>query len=151
MASRRGNLRYGVGNEHSPTDPFGRTVLLIAPDGEARLDHFTRAGHAAWTGTVPAEVLARLWAAVDEDGFFDLPRRPAPAGSATRSLTVGDAAPDARSMFVPYHAIGDRPAHAIAFPLLDAIIRQLGEDTIQAVPATDEVLVRDVRRVAAGG
>lgn len=151
MALRQHNLRYSVGNEHSPTDPFGRTELLIAPDGQARLDHFTRAGQTAWTGTIPAEVLARLWAAVEEEGFFELPRRPAPAGSATRSITVGDAPPDARSMFVPYHAIGDRPAHAVAFPLLDAIIRQLGEDTIRAVPATDQVLVRDVRRVAAGG
>ncbi len=38
MAAR--TIRYRVGNEHSPTDPWGRSELVIHPDGTARLDHF---------------------------------------------------------------------------------------------------------------
>ena len=64
-------IRYRVGNEHNPADPWGRSELVIHPDGSARLDHhfsmggdsralliehhFTRAAKAWW----PAGYLVR--------------------------------------------------------------------------------------------
>lgn len=32
-------VRYSVGNEHNPGDPWGRSELVIHADGSARLDH----------------------------------------------------------------------------------------------------------------
>ncbi len=32
-------IGYSVGNEHNPSDPWGRSELVIQADGSARLDH----------------------------------------------------------------------------------------------------------------
>jgi len=52
-------LRYSVGNEHDPGDPWGRSELVIDQDGTARMDRPRRDGR-SWgavggprTGRVP--------------------------------------------------------------------------------------------------
>src|SRR5438093_1431223 len=66
MALTREQLTYAVGSENDPGDPFGRSELVIEVDGSARLDVYQRgAVHLAWRGTVVADALDRLWAALD--------------------------------------------------------------------------------------
>ncbi|HET9895784.1 MAG TPA: hypothetical protein VFQ44_12725 [Streptosporangiaceae bacterium] len=63
-------IGYGVGNEHNPTDPWGRTELVIHPDGTALLRQFfsRKAGVGSWTGQVEPGTLGSLWAAPDQAG-----------------------------------------------------------------------------------
>ena len=58
-----GTVGYSVGNEHNPGNPWGRSELVIAPDAQARLDHFfsRRPATGSWTGQVDDAALAALW------------------------------------------------------------------------------------------
>lgn len=141
----RNRLYYSVGSERSPTDPFGRSQLVIEVDGHARLDQYTRAGRSAWTGTVAASALDKLWAALEEAAFPEMPRHPVPAGSAIRDLNVGG--PDGKSVYIAYHAAETLPGYNAAFWLLDTLIRQLSENTVKAVPASNEKIVDAIARV----
>jgi len=141
----RDRIYYSVGSEHSPTDPFGRSSLVIEVDGHARLDQYTRAGQSAWTGMVAASALDKLWAALEEAAFPEMPRHPVPAGSAIRDLNVGG--PDGKSVYIAYHAAETLPGYNAAFWLLDTLIRQLSENTVKAVPASNEKIVDAIARV----
>jgi hypothetical protein len=146
----RARIAYGVGSKNDPADPWGRSELVIEPDGRARLDQDTRGGLFAWTGIVTARTLERLWSALEASGFpaFPIPPPPPPAGSAMRNLSIGPEGPDAPTIFLPYHA--RVPGYADAFAILDGIIRQLGEDTVKVAPASAEPLVESTSRVTAG-
>jgi hypothetical protein len=121
-------LRYSAGNEHSPTDPWGRSELVIQPDGRARLDHhFSRGrGTRVWTGRVGAAALAALWAALDGSGFPAAPRPLLVPDATVHQLTVltGE---------VSQQVIIDRSqataAYSEAFALLDQVIGQLSGGT----------------------
>jgi uncharacterized protein (TIGR02996 family) len=143
----RDRIYYSVGSEHNPGDPFGRSWLVIEVDGQARLDQFTRAGHSAWTGTVAASALDKLWAALEEAKFPAMPRHPVPAGSAIRDLNVGG--PDGKSAYIAYHAAESLPGYNVAFYVLDSVIRQISEDTVKCVPASDSRIVEAIARVPA--
>jgi hypothetical protein len=71
----RPTIRYSVGNEHNPADPWGRSELVIHPDGSARLDHhFSMGGEPrAWSGRVDPAALDELLAALDRAGFPPFP------------------------------------------------------------------------------
>jgi hypothetical protein len=142
----RDRIYYMVGSEHSPTDPFGRSDLVIEIERRARLDQYTRAGCSAWTGTVTADALDRLWAALQEAKFPEMPRHLVPAGSAIRDLNVGG--PEGKSAYIAYHAAGSLPGYSVAFLILDSVIRQISEDTVKAVPASDEKIVDAIAGVS---
>ena len=136
----RGHLTYRVGNEENPGDPFGRSLLEVAPDGSARLDHFARGGiKRAWSGRVEAAALERLWAALDRAGFPQVPKHPIVGGATMRGLTVGD-----RRAMVEWHAARKLAGYDEAFGLLDTIVRQLSQDIVKRTPAAGEAIVRDV-------
>jgi hypothetical protein len=61
-------IRYSVGNADNPTDPIGRSELVLRADGRARLDHYfsMRGPTRAWAGQVDAAAVAALLAALDE-------------------------------------------------------------------------------------
>ena len=119
---------------------------MIEVDGRAQLDQFTRAGRSAWTGMVAASALDKLWAALDEAAFPAMPRHPVPAGSAIRDLNVGG--PDRKSAYIAYHAAETLPGYNVAFLLLDTVIRQLSEDTVKVVPASNQKIVDAIARVS---
>ena len=125
-------IRYSVGNEHDPGDPWGRSELVIRADGSVRLDHhFSRGGGArAWVGCVDAAVLGELLAALDRAGFPAVPATgPLPPGAALRRLTVeGDGV--AREALVSWHRTQSLPGYDEAFGLIDAVIRQLSGDAV---------------------
>lgn len=126
-------FRYSAGNEHNPTDPFGRTELVIHPDGRARVDHHFpgHQGTRVWTGRVGAETLTALWAALDRAGFPSAPPLQLVPDATVRNLTVeagpGDAqaGPVAGQASFDYHRAASLPGYGDAFGLLDHVISQL--------------------------
>jgi hypothetical protein len=125
-------IRYSVGNEHDPGDPWGRSELVIRADGSARLDqHFSRGREPrAWAGHVDAAVLGELLAALGRAGFPDVPPAgPLPPGAAVRRLTV-EVSGAARQALVSWHRTPSLPGYDEAFGLIDAVIRQLSGNAV---------------------
>jgi hypothetical protein len=147
MGVARDRIKYEVGSENNPGDPFGRSELVIEPTGRARLDQYQRGGaHSVWTGTVASTALDELWKALEDAGFPSVPDHPLPGGSAIRRLTVGTSSGAPYAM-VAYHA--DLAGYRDAFYVLDLVIRQLSQDTVRAVPASDQRIVTETSAVAA--
>ncbi len=138
-------IRYTVGNEQNPGDPFGRSSLVIQISGSARLDQFTRGGNAAWSGTVTASALDQFWRALEEAAFPDFPSHPVPGGSAIRDLNVGGRG--GKSAYIAYHAAVAMPGYNTAFAILDTVIRQISEGTVKVGPDGANQIVEAVHRV----
>jgi hypothetical protein len=126
-------VRYSVGNEHNPGDPWGRSELVIHDDGSARLDHHFSRGQEprAWTGQVDPAALGELLAALRRAGFPAVPPMPAlPPGATLRRLAL-EANGAAQQALVSWHHAPSMPGYAEAFDLLDAAIRQLSGDAVR--------------------
>ncbi len=138
------SIRYSVGNEHNPADPWGRSELMIASDGSARLDHyFSRAPRlGSWTGKVDAAALARLWAGLRRAGFPAVPAFQPVADATVRTL-VAQAGGAPQRAVVDWHASSSLPGYAEAFDVLDGIIAQLSGGAV-TYPTTQGVIVADV-------
>ncbi len=150
-------LRYRVGNEHSPTDPWGRSELVIHPDGTARLDHFFSrpgptgpAGPAgstgstgSWTGRVEPAALETLWAELTRAGFPSVPPgQPLPPDSTIRTLTVQTEG-RSETAYLSWHQSPALPGYAEAFDVIDAVIRQLSRDAIK-YPTKQHQIVSEI-------
>jgi hypothetical protein len=137
-------IRYSVGNENNPANPWGRSELVIQADGSVRLDHHfsRRPGVGAWTGCVDAEALDALWAALDRAGFPAAPGlRPVPDETLRRLTVEEDGA--ARAAVVGWSQAPSLPGYAEAFDLLDGVIRQLSGAAV-SYPTRQQLIVRDV-------
>ena len=136
-------LIYRVGNENDPGDPWGRSKLVIQPDGSARLDHvFSRVRQVgAWTGRVDAAALEALWSALRQAGFPAAPNTPLIPGASPRQLTV-EADGVSEHATIGYHQASKLPGYAEAFDLLDAICRQLSGDAVP-YPTKQPTIVHD--------
>jgi hypothetical protein len=137
-------LRYSVGNERNPGNPWGRSELAIAPDGTARLDHYFSREPAvgSWTGQVDEDALGRLWDALDRAGFPAVPEFQPVADATLRWLRVETAGTEQRAM-VGWHQALSLPGYADAFDLLDGVIRQLSGERVP-YPSSQPLIVRDV-------
>jgi hypothetical protein len=135
-------LRYSVGNENDPGDPWGRSELVIEHDSTARLEHhFSRGGKVgAWAGSVDAEALHALWSALQRAGFPAVPAAPLTPGASPRRLAVDSDGTSERAI-IGYHQASSLPGYAEAFDLLDAIIRQLSLDAVD-YPTSQPTVVR---------
>jgi hypothetical protein len=143
-----GVLEYRVGNEHDPGDPWGRSVLVIQPDGDARLDHFfsrRRETIGVWAGRVDAAALESLWSALREAGFPAAPNTPAIPGAAPRRLSV-TADGETQQAIIGYHEAGSLPGYAQAFDLLDAVCRQISDGELP-YPTNQPTIVHDARQL----
>jgi hypothetical protein len=138
-------IRYSTGNEHSPTDPWGRSELVLEPGGRARLDHYFSRGRPAraWTGHVDAAALAALGSALDEAGFPAVPGPGfLPPDSTLRRLVVEvDGA--AQQVRLGWHQTPSRPGYAAAFDILDGVIRQLSGETVP-YPTAQPLIVAEI-------
>jgi hypothetical protein len=135
MSSFPSRLEYHAGLDGAPGDPFGRTEFAVTADCRARLVHRHLGRVRAWTGTIDARTLEAAWAALLRGGFPHVPRHPVPGGSALR-VVIAHGADGAQSATVAWHAARDLPGYDAAFPILDSIVRQMSEDTVQAAPDT---------------
>ena len=121
-------LRYSAGNEHNPTDPWGRSELTVHGDGRAELEqhHSRRPGTSAWAGQVDRQRLSALWAALDEAGFPSPPAAAAvPPDSVIRQLTVEEDG-GAETVLLA----GTVPGYAAVVGLLDGLIHRLSGGTV---------------------
>jgi hypothetical protein len=137
-------LRYSVGNEHNPGDPWGRSELTIEPDGTAVLEHHfsRRAEVGQWTGQVDPVALEALWAGLERAGFPATSRSTFLPGSSLRQLTV-EADGQAESAIVDWHDAPKLPGYAEAFDVLDGVIRQLSGDSVP-YPTTQPPIVHSI-------
>jgi hypothetical protein len=147
MADR--TIYYRVGNEHSPTDPWGRSELVIRPDGTARLDHFFSRPRSpgparrSWTGQVTPAALEQLWAQLAQAGFPAPPaEQPLPPDSTIRTLEI-EADGTSAQVFLSWHRTASLPGYAEAFDIIDGVIRQLSQDTVE-YPTKQPQITRDV-------
>jgi len=54
-------IQYDIGQEHSPTNPYGRTLLVLRGDGALRVDRWGgHKGRGAWEARVDPAVLRQL-------------------------------------------------------------------------------------------
>jgi hypothetical protein len=141
-------LRYSVGNENNPGDPWGRSELVIQPDGTARLDHhFSRVRMvSAWTGQVDATALDALWAALERAGFPAVPTSPPVGGASLRRLTL-EVDGTSQQASVDWHLASSLPGYAEAFDVLDGVVRQLSGDAV-AYPTGQSGIVRNIASVS---
>jgi hypothetical protein len=120
-------LRYSAGNEHNPTNPWGRSELTVHGDGRVLLEqhHSRRPGTSTWAGEVDQQGLSALWAALDEAGFPSPPTVSAvPPDSVIRELTVEE---DGGAETVVL--AGTVPGYAAVVGLLDGLIYRLSGGT----------------------
>jgi hypothetical protein len=121
-------LRYSAGNEHNPTDPWGRSELTVHGDGRAVLEqhHSRRPGTSTWAGQVDRQGLSALWAALAEAGFPSPPAAAAvPPDSVIRQLTVEEDG-GAETVLLA----GNVPGSAAVAGLLDGLIYRLSGGTV---------------------
>ena len=142
----RGRLVYRVGQEHNPGNPFGRSSLVIEPDGSVRLEHVPSGGGPtrAWTAWFEEAALQTLWSELDRAGFPRVAQHSIPAGSTMRELRV-----DRASVLLEWHAAGEQPGYAEVFALLDRAVRQISGEQIRLAKTSGEPVVREV--AGAGG
>jgi hypothetical protein len=148
-------IRYQVGNEHNPTNPFGRSELVIHPDGTALLNQHSRpprAGQAgpvrAWTGRIDPVAVERLLAELARANFPAVPpERSLLPDSTVRRLTI-DTDGTSASAYLSWHQTSSLPGYAEAFDIIDGVIRQLSQDTVKN-PTKQLQIVHRIRRVPA--
>lgn len=148
-ATPTGRIEYSAGNPHNPGDPFGRTELVIEPDGTAQLTLIRgTAGHRiTWRASIDLAVVTRIHDALATAGFPQVPPHPIPGGATMRELTVVTGT-DRRAAMVAWHAAQDLTGYAEAFALLDAITRAVSQDMWRGAPNTlAPDTVRDIARI----
>ncbi len=141
-------LTYSIGNEHNPTDPFGRSHLVVDPDGSVRLDHYGRlVQHRAWTGRLEPAALGQLWSALERAGFPNVAgHHPVPPDAPICTLAV-EVGGTRQGAYLPWHAAQDLPGYDEAIMILDSIVRQLSEDTVgRPLSAAPVSVVGDIQR-----
>jgi len=139
-------MSYTVGNENNPSHPFGRSVLAIDANGQARLEHHARGGgHTAFTGTMAPGVADRLWAALERARFPTAPTQVMTPGSTVRILSVEPPGGKKQVAHIEWHAGSQFAGYDEAFQLLDGMIRQLSGNTVERTPAPDAELVTGVQ------
>jgi hypothetical protein len=141
-------LRYSVGNEHNPGDPWGRSELVITPDGVARLvHHYSRIARvSAWTARVDPAALDALWAALDQAGFPATPTATFVPGASLRRLVV-EADGQSGQAIVDWHQAASLPGYGQAFDVLDGVVRQMSGDSVP-YPTKQPTIVHDIEAVA---
>jgi hypothetical protein len=137
-------IDYTIGNEHSPTDPFGRIVLHIGLDGAATLELHSRTGGGQWAGQVGNAQIERIMAALDRANFPSVPHHLAPADSALRSLTVTMAG-DEEHVVMTEKLGKELEGYKEAFAILDSLAVQVSSGAYKGAKDTVEPSVSNVR------
>lgn len=146
-------LAYKVGNEHSPTDPWGKSELAIHPDGSCWLSHrFSRGrGRRSWLGRVVPQAMEALSAGLERAGFGQTEPPPPAAlvpGATLRRLSIDADGPKV-TVAVDWHHTSELPGYAEAFDVIDAIIRQLSGETVKYPTQQRGAVVKDAAEFSA--
>jgi hypothetical protein len=141
-------LRYSVGDENDPGDPWGRTDLLIHADGSTRLEHhFSRErGVIVRTGRIDVGALDVLWVGLRRAGFPSVLVAAAVPEAPLRRLTVEDDA-GSQTAVVGWTQAASLRGYAAAFDVLDGVVRQLSGDAV-GYPTKQQEIVHEVVAVS---
>jgi hypothetical protein len=120
-------LTYTAGNEHNPTDPFGRTILVVEATGAVQLDHHQRTGSAAYSSQLEPAVLVRLGTALRASSFPHQPRDPIPPDSLICLLVVELDGVQQRASFAWQAA--RQQGYDELLDVLDGLLRELAGST----------------------
>lgn len=133
-------IHYSSGNEHNPSDPFGRVELTIDADGAATLEHHWRMGDGAWLAQVAPAAIERVRSALADSDFPDVPQEPVPPGSNFRHIDVGT-----RSAMLTERQGRDLDGYKDAIPVLEAIAHHMSGGAYRPDLEAGEPQVTDVR------
>ena len=125
------SIYFSTGNEHAPDDPFGRIVLEIDDQGDAKLDHFSRTGNGSWTGRMEPEELQRLVAAMKRGGFPARPPHPMPVPGTTMIELELDEGGGPVTLMAPLHVAEAHPGYDEALEQLQSYARALSDGAYQ--------------------
>jgi hypothetical protein len=134
-------LRYRVGDENDPDDPWGRTELLIDADGSVRLEHsFPHdRGAIVRTGQLGVGALDVLWSGLDRAGFPTARIATPAVGAKLRRLAIEEN-DGSEEVLVGWEQAASLPGYAEAFEVLDGVVRELGGDAVQYPTEQHEVV-----------
>ena len=142
-------IEHAIGNPHSPTNPFGRSLLVIEPGGRARLEHRTATGHFGvhsvfHDASVEESLIAQLLGALAAAGF---PAYENSSRAAVPDATFGLIRVTRVGMFhtikhwlrlaapqevtLQWHEADKLPGYREAKQILDAIVARLKESPPQ--------------------
>jgi hypothetical protein len=129
-------VRYQIGNEHSPTDRSGRYILDLDGDGALRVEHRSWEGPVrAWVATAAPSLRYKLGRALGTAGFPAEPEVGMPVpGTRMRALVVSGG-PDG-SVLVPQAAL-EVPSWGALFSLLDGLLAQLSGREVAGAAGPD--------------
>jgi hypothetical protein len=130
-------VRYEIGNEHSPTDHSGRFLLDLDTDGALRVEHRSWEGPVrVWTASAGPSLRYKLGRVLGAAGFPTPPALPPPPpGSRMRALTV-TGTPDG-SVLLPAREAAEVPGYAEVFALLDGLLAQLSGRAVPGAAGPD--------------
>ena len=148
MADFPKRLEYSAGNANDPGDPFGHTLLLLQPDGSAQMINEYVGKQTMWSAKVEPATVQEIWAALARGGFPKIPDHEIPGGSSMRMVNAVYPDGEHDIGYIAWHAGPKMPGFGEAFAMLDSIVRQISEDTIQATPNTLPPVVSDIVRHA---
>jgi len=125
------SIYFSTGNENAPDDPFGRIVLEIDNEGAAKLEHFSRTGNGSWTGTIDADQLQRLLAAMERGGFPARPPHPMPVPGTTMIELELDEGNGYQTLMMPLHEAYKADGYDEAMEILQSFARDLSGGAYQ--------------------
>jgi hypothetical protein len=113
-------IRYQIGSEHSPSDPYGQESLLIDDDGT--LTYTRRRVGQVWTRTahVSADALGQIRTDLQVGGFPVVPAHSIPPGASLTVLQV-----DAQEVMFDFYKGKTFPGYRDAIRRLDAYTQWL--------------------------
>ena len=138
-------FQYGIGNPHSPTDPFGRQEIQIYPDDTLEYLELGRGARRRLKAKVKAGLMRELCAAFRSGIFPDVPStsKVLPAGAALATYRLWKGEKSSTTVVYPNSAIGWEGYDAVQ-PLMNRMTRALYS---AARGETESELFFDVRDV----
>ena len=125
------SIYFSTGNEHAPDDPFGRIVLEIDDDGNAKLEHFSRTGNGAWNGRMDPAELQAVVAAMKRGGFPERPPHPMPVPGTLMIELELDEGNGPVTLMMPLHEAEKVNGYHAALDRLQTFARELSSGAYQ--------------------
>lgn len=140
-------LQYESGNEHSPTNPFGRNLMVIRGNGRVRVENYrVGAPPRAWEAWVHESALEQTLEALRVARYPLVPPHPIPAGSRVRALSIHSKGVSSQAPPIAWHS--DLPGYKDAFRILDSLVRQASGEELQVTPNHMTKVVSDIIKIA---
>ncbi len=142
-------LTYCSGSASSPTDPFGQNTLELRGDGVATLENLFHGDRTVWTGVISPSTVDELGQVLEQAAFPKVPPHRIPAGSSLREVTLsakGETLSTAIAWHAP-HEVAEMAQYKHLFEILDSLVYQVSESTMQATSNFLPGLVSETKKI----